>query len=74
MNWNRYARLYNTLLTEHTVAFTVFVVTGGTLAVMFLQGLVVGKLYVGLLPLFLIPIYCLYRIRRGVRSLEGEKR
>lgn len=72
MNWNRYARLYNTLLTEHTVAFTVFIVIGGTLTVMLLQGLVGGALYVGLLPLFVIPAYCLYRMWRGVRSSEQE--
>jgi hypothetical protein len=74
MNWNRYARLYNTLLTEHTVAFTVFIVTGGTLAVMLLQGLIGGTLYVGLLPLFVIPGYCLYRMWRGLRSAEQGER
>jgi 4-hydroxybenzoate polyprenyltransferase len=72
MNWNHYARLYDTLLTEHTVAFTVFIVTGGTLAVMLLQGLVGGVLYVGLLPLFVIPAYCLYRMWRGVRESAKE--
>ena len=50
--------------------FGLFVVSGGTLTVMLLQGLATGKLYVGLLPLFLIPAYCLYRIWHGVRNSE----
>lgn len=74
MNWDRYVRLYDTLLTEHTVAFTVFIVTGFYLTVMLLQGLISGKLYVGLLPLFVIPGYCLYRIWRGVRATERSER
>jgi hypothetical protein len=72
MNWDRYARLCDTVLTEHMIAFTVFIAAGFTLAGMVLQGLIAGTLYVGLLPLFMIPGYCLYRIWRGVRASEQE--
>lgn len=66
--------LYRTVLDDHRPAFGLFIVTGGTLTVMFLQGLIAGKLYVGMLPLFLIPAYCLYRMWRGVQTSEQEDR
>jgi hypothetical protein len=59
-------------LDDHRPAFGLFIVSGGTLTVMFVQGLVAGKLSVGLLPLFVIPGYCLFRIWRGVQSREQE--
>jgi hypothetical protein len=41
---------------------------------MLLQGLVGGTLYVGLLPLFVIPGYCLYRMWRGLQATEQGER
>lgn len=66
--------LRRTIVDEHRAAFGLFVVSGGTLTVMFAQGLVNGKLYVGMLPLVLIPSYCLYRIWRGVQDSKQEER
>jgi 4-hydroxybenzoate polyprenyltransferase len=61
------------VLDDHRAVFGLFIVSGGTLTVMFLQGLIAGKLSVGMLPLFLIPAYCLYRIWRGVQTLEQQE-
>jgi hypothetical protein len=69
MNWEHFVVQ---ALEEHRPVFGLFIVSGGTLTVMLLQGLAAGKLYVGLLPLFLIPAYCLYRVWRGVRNSEQE--
>lgn len=63
-----------TIANNHRSTFVLFIATSITLSVMFLQGLVAGKIYVGLLPWFLIPGYCLYVMRRGVRgSNKGEQ-
>lgn len=66
--------LHRTILNEHRPAFGLFIVSGGTLTVMFVQGLIAGKLYVGLLPLFVLPAYCLYRMWRGVQFRKQEAR
>lgn len=68
MNWKRAYRA----TVEHRAAAMMFVVTGGYLTTMLLQGLIAGKLYVGLLPLFVIPGYCLYRMWRGVQASKQE--
>lgn len=70
MNWKRAHRM----TVEHRAAAMMFIVSGGYLTTMFLRGLPAGKLYVGLLPLFLIPGYCLYRMWRGVQDLKQGDR